>query len=75
MSDRIPIPRDPVNDYTTDMARQRRDFVTGHTGTAHDLAESVGAGYGKGAMSNAFWAPVSLRQRADGSTASTFKVK
>ncbi len=34
MSDRIPIPRDPANDYTADMARQRREFVTGHTGTA-----------------------------------------
>jgi succinate dehydrogenase/fumarate reductase flavoprotein subunit len=48
----------------------------GHTGQAHDLAESVGAVYGKTAqgedgepLSNAFWAPVSLRQRADGSTA------
>ena len=41
----------------------------GHTGTAHALAESVGAHYGSGAMSNAFWAPVSLRKRADGSTA------
>jgi FAD binding domain len=45
----------------------------GHTGQAHDLAENVGAAYGKGAgrepLSNAFWAPVSLRQRADGSTA------
>ena len=41
----------------------------GHTGTAHDLAEAVGAVYGEGGMSPAFWAPVSLRQRADGSTA------
>lgn len=41
----------------------------GHTGTAHTLAERVGAHYGTGALSNAFWAPVSLRKRADGSTA------
>ncbi len=41
----------------------------GHTGTAHALAEAVGAHYGSGALSNAFWAPVSLRKRADGSTA------
>jgi hydroxymethylglutaryl-CoA reductase (NADPH) len=34
VSDRIPIPRDPANDYTADMARQRREFVTGRTGTA-----------------------------------------
>lgn len=41
----------------------------GHTGTAHALAERLGAHYGAGALSNAFWAPVSLRKRADGSTA------
>lgn len=41
----------------------------GHTGAAHAPAHAVGAAYGQGAMSNAFWAPVSLRQRADGSTA------
>ncbi len=41
----------------------------GHTGTAHTLAERVGAHYGTGALSNAFWAPVSLRKRKDGSTA------
>lgn len=42
----------------------------GHTGAAHDLAEAVGAVYGEGQMSPAFWAPVSLRKRPDGSTAS-----
>jgi hypothetical protein len=41
----------------------------GHTGEAHALAQGVGAVYGQGALSNAFWAPVSLRKRADGSTA------
>ena len=41
----------------------------GHTGQAQDLAQQVGARFGEGAVSNAFWAPVSLRQRADGSTA------
>jgi hypothetical protein len=45
----------------------------GHTGAAHDLAESVGAVYGRGdgaePLSHAFWAPVSLRNRRDGSTA------
>ena len=41
----------------------------GHTGTAHDLAESVGAVYGRRGLSDCFWAPVSLRKRADGSTA------
>jgi hypothetical protein len=45
----------------------------GHTGRAHELAERVGAVYGRGAgaepLSHAFWAPVSLRRRQDGSTA------
>ena len=41
----------------------------GHTGEAHGVAEAAGAHYGSGAMSPAFWAPVSLRKRADGSTA------
>lgn len=41
----------------------------GHQGQAHDIAEAVGATYGPTGMSDAFWAPVSLRRRADGSTA------
>ena len=41
----------------------------GHTGQAHDLVRHLGAVYGQGGMSHAFWAPVSLRHRADGSTA------
>ena len=41
----------------------------GHTGQAHDLAKHLGAVYGQGGLSHAFWAPVSLRKRADGSTA------
>jgi succinate dehydrogenase/fumarate reductase flavoprotein subunit len=41
----------------------------GHTGEMHDLALGLGARYGEGALDNAFWAPVSVRQRADGSTA------
>jgi succinate dehydrogenase/fumarate reductase flavoprotein subunit len=41
----------------------------GHTGEAHELAFAAGARYGTGAMSNAFWAPVSVRRRPDGSTA------
>jgi len=41
----------------------------GHTGSAHRLAEAMGAHYGTSAMSHAFWAPVSIRRRADGSTA------
>lgn len=41
----------------------------GHTAEAHAIAKDAGAVYGQGALSNAFWAPVSLRKRADGSTA------
>jgi FAD binding domain len=41
----------------------------GHTGEAHDVARQLGAHYGKADATHAFWAPVSLRQRADGSTA------
>ena len=42
----------------------------GHTGRAQDLALQAGARLGAGGLSHAFWAPVSLRRRADGSTAS-----
>jgi succinate dehydrogenase/fumarate reductase flavoprotein subunit len=41
----------------------------GHTGAAHVLAGGLGAHYGGGGMTHAFWAPVSIRQRADGSRA------
>lgn len=41
----------------------------GHTGEALALARGLGAVEGQGAQSPAFWAPVSLRQRPDGSTA------
>jgi succinate dehydrogenase/fumarate reductase flavoprotein subunit len=41
----------------------------GHTGTAQDLALQAGAQLGKGGLSHAFWAPVSTRQRSDGTTA------
>lgn len=41
----------------------------GHTGEALALARSLGAVEGQGAQSPAFWAPVSLRKRSDGSTA------
>jgi len=41
----------------------------GHTGQALDLALQAGAALGDGGLSHAFWAPVSIRRRADGSTA------
>jgi glycine/D-amino acid oxidase-like deaminating enzyme len=41
----------------------------GHTGELHDIALGLGARYGEGAASHVFWAPVSKRQRADGSWA------
>jgi len=41
----------------------------GHTGQAHALARQFGGHYGSGGLSHAFWAPVSRRQRPDGSQA------
>jgi FAD binding domain len=41
----------------------------GHAGSAQELALAAGARYGEGALSNAFWAPVSVRKRGDGTTA------
>ena len=41
----------------------------GHTGQAQQLARAAGAHFAEGAMSNSFWAPVSVRKRADGSQA------
>lgn len=41
----------------------------GHGGAALDLAEQAGAVFGSGELSPAFWAPVSLRRRPDGSMA------
>lgn len=41
----------------------------GHTGEALSLALAAGARLGRGNLDHAFWAPVSVRQRADGSRA------
>jgi succinate dehydrogenase/fumarate reductase flavoprotein subunit len=41
----------------------------GHTGELHDIVLGLGAHYGTGQAQNAFWAPVSVRRRKDGSTA------
>jgi succinate dehydrogenase/fumarate reductase flavoprotein subunit len=41
----------------------------GHTGKALDLALQAGGQLGSRGLSHAFWAPVSTRQRADGSQA------
>jgi succinate dehydrogenase/fumarate reductase flavoprotein subunit len=41
----------------------------GHTGGAQDLALAAGAHFGDASKSHAFWAPVSIRKRADGTTA------
>lgn len=41
----------------------------GHTGEMQALALGLGARFGEGGADNAFWAPVSMRKRADGSMA------
>jgi succinate dehydrogenase/fumarate reductase flavoprotein subunit len=41
----------------------------GKTGEGQAKVEKTGAHVGSGALSHAFWAPVSMRQRPDGSTA------
>jgi succinate dehydrogenase/fumarate reductase flavoprotein subunit len=41
----------------------------GHTGAAQQLALEAGGHFGPEGLSHAFWAPVSIRQRRDGSTA------
>jgi FAD binding domain len=41
----------------------------GHTGQLHELVSELGGRYGDGPADSAFWAPVSVRQRPDGSTA------
>lgn len=41
----------------------------GHTGEALALARGAGAGFGTDGASDAFWAPVSIRPRPDGSRA------
>jgi succinate dehydrogenase/fumarate reductase flavoprotein subunit len=41
----------------------------GHTGEAQDLAVALGARFGEGSADNAFWTPVSVRTRPDGTIA------
>jgi succinate dehydrogenase/fumarate reductase flavoprotein subunit len=41
----------------------------GNTGAMQDLAIKLGARLGEGNLDNAYWAPVSIRRRPDGSTA------
>ncbi len=41
----------------------------GHTGELHDIVLGLGAHYGSGQAQNAFWAPISVRARKDGSMA------
>ncbi|MGL4290328.1 MAG: FAD-dependent oxidoreductase [Phreatobacter sp.] len=48
---------------------QHSPGAPGHTGELQDLALGLGARFGEGNLDNAFWAPVSVRKRPDGSTA------
>lgn len=54
------------------LAKPAPEFSTvapGSTGELQDLAMALGARFCEGNLDNAFWAPVSLRKRADGTTA------
>jgi hypothetical protein len=53
--------RKPVPDYCPG--------APGHTGQLHDLLLETGAYYGEDGRDSAFWTPVSVRQRPDGTTA------
>jgi len=53
--------RKPVPDYCPG--------APGHTGQLHDLLLELGACYGTDGRDTAFWTPVSVRPRADGTTA------
>jgi len=44
-------------------------IAPGNTGAMQDLALALGARFGTDNLDNAFWAPVSVRKRSDGSTA------
>ncbi len=50
-------------------APQWSPAAPGHTGELHDIVLDLGAHYGTGQEQNTFWAPVSVRERKDGSMA------
>ena len=50
-------------------APEHSPIAPGNTGEMHDLALAAGGRYGTGNLDNAYWAPVSVRRRADGTTA------
>lgn len=52
-----------------DPAPEWSPAAPGHTGALHDMVLALGAHYGTGQAQNAFWAPVSVRRRKDGSVA------
>ncbi len=55
--------------WLPELPAQWSPAAPGRDGQAHDLALQAGAVYHQGQPSPAFWAPVSMRQREDGSTA------
>ena len=55
--------------WLPDLPVQWSPAAPGRGGQAHDLALQAGAVYHRAQPSAAFWAPVSMRQRQDGSTA------
>jgi succinate dehydrogenase/fumarate reductase flavoprotein subunit len=52
-----------------DPAPEWSPSAPGHTGELHDMVLKLGAQYGTGQAQNAFWAPISVRRRKDGTMA------
>ncbi len=55
--------------WLRDMPQDHSPAAPGHTGAAQDLALALGATYAPQGLDHGYWAPVSLRRRADGSQA------
>lgn len=55
--------------WLRDIPQDHSPAAPGHTGAAQDLALALGARYASEGLDHGYWAPVSLRRRADGSQA------
>jgi succinate dehydrogenase/fumarate reductase flavoprotein subunit len=55
--------------WLRDVPQSQSPAAPGHTGAAQDLALALGATFAPEGLDHGYWAPVSLRRRADGSQA------